>query len=163
MSTISIKTKPLAPQLRELSAKEIPMIFSLVGLQNEWMSAAQFNDALRAMLPQGYRAVGVFQGDRLIGCSGFWIRQRFWCGRQLDIDNFYVHPEHRRAGIGKQLLAWLEEEAKKEDCQLIVLDTYVTYGHAQRFYMEHGFAMTGFHMTKMPGSTEIGKLPFSAV
>ena len=161
MSTISIQQKPVTPRIRELTQAEMPSIWPIIGGHNKWMSEGQFHDFLGEMLPQGYRAIGAFVGDKLVGCCGFWIRTRFWCGKQFDLDNFIIAPDHRSGGLGKRMLSWLEEKAKEEGCQLMVLDTYVTYARAQKFYMDHGFAMTGFHMTKIPGSTEIGKLPFS--
>ncbi len=147
--------------IRELKHTEIPSIYGLIHRQNSWMTPTLFKRFIKEMLPQGYRVAGVFQGKKLIGCSGFWLRTRFWCGRQLDIDNFIIHPDFRRDGIGSQLLAWLEQTAIDEQCKLIVLDTYVTYAHAQKFYMNQGYALTGFHMTKIPGSTALGSLPFS--
>lgn len=165
MKTISRKPtrkKPSAISLRELKGDEISSISALIRMQNPWMTAAQFKAFLAEMLAQNYRAVGAFDGDKLVGCSGFWLRVRFWCGRQLDVDNFIVHPDYRRAGIGKKMMAWLEKKAAAEKCQLIVLDTYVTYTHAQRFYLNEGYALTGYHVTKMPGSKVVGALPFSA-
>lgn len=165
MSSIALKPiekqSAAAPVIRELGQDEIPLIYPLIAQQNPWMSEAQFHAFLKDMLPHNYHVAGVFSGDTLIGCSGYWLRTRFWCGRQLDVDNFIIHADHQRGGVGTQLLQWLEHKAKAENCQLIVLDTYVTYTHAQRFYLNQGFALTGYHVTKMPGSTEPGKLPFS--
>jgi GNAT superfamily N-acetyltransferase len=140
--------------LRELSPSEIPTIFPLVKMHNPSMSKARFTQRLRDMLPFGYHAVAVFDGGRMIAISGFWLRSRFWCGRQLDIDNFFVHPEYRMHGIGKQMVAWLEKRALTEKCELIVLDAYADSFLAHRFYHREGFVATGVHMTKVPGSNE---------
>lgn len=140
--------------LRELTQKEIPSIFPLVHLHNAKVTKARFTASLKGMLPQGYRAIAAFDGARMVGISGFWLRSRFWCGRQLDIDNFFVHPDYRGNKIGERMVAWLEKRAIAEKCELIVLDTYVDYFLAQRFYHRQGFVMTGFHMTKVPGTSQ---------
>jgi GNAT superfamily N-acetyltransferase len=144
-------------RLRELAPKEIPGIFDLIHLNNPKITKAVFAKRLKDMLPYGYHAVAAFEGARMVAISGFWLRSRFWCGRQLDIDNFFVHPDYRSAGIGKRLVQWLEKRAIAEQCELIVLDTYADYFLAQRFYHREGFSATGTHFTKVPGST----VPFS--
>jgi GNAT superfamily N-acetyltransferase len=140
--------------LRELSAKEIPSIYPLVNLHNPRVTKPRFTAALKDMLPLGYHAVAAFDGERMVGISGFWLRARFWCGRQLDIDNFFVHPDYRGAGIGKKLVEWLEKRALAEGCELIVLDAYTDSFLAHRFYHREGFVATGTHFTKVPGTLE---------
>lgn len=145
--------------LRELTPAEIPGIFPLIKEHNPSMTKARFTASLRAMLAGGYRAVGAFDGGELIGCSGFWLRTRFWCGKQLDIDNFIVTAATRGKGVGKKLVQWLEKMAAAEKCDLIVLDSYATGHEAHRFYLGQGYALTGYHITKMPGG-KLGQLPF---
>jgi GNAT superfamily N-acetyltransferase len=138
--------------VRELSAAEIRSILPMIQHLNPSMTKRLFTARLKQMLPLGYRVVAAFAGDRMVGISGFWIRTRFWCGKQLDIDNFVVSPDLRGGGVGKKIIAWLEKLALSEQCELIVLDTYVSYFLAQRFYVSNGFTNTGYHMTKIPGS-----------
>lgn len=139
--------------LRELAANEIASIYPLVNLHNPKLTKTLFSKRLKDMLPFGYRAVAAFDGARMVGISGFWIHSRFWCGRHLDIDNFFVHPDYRGAKLGKRLVAWLEAKALAEKCDLMVLDTYVDRHLTHRFYSREGFVATGYHFTKVPGST----------
>jgi GNAT superfamily N-acetyltransferase len=144
---------PAKITLRELVPAEIKGIYPLVALHNTGMPRREFTARLKEMMPLGYRVLAAFDGTRMIGVSGFWIGMRFWCGRLIDIDNFIVHPDYRSGGVGVQLLAWLEKKALAEKCELMVLDVYAQSFLAHRFYHRHGFAMTGYHMTKIPGST----------
>ncbi len=147
------KPSPARITLRELSPAEIPSIFPLVNLHNARVTKARFTAALKDMLPNGYHAVGAFDGTRMVGVSGFWLRSRFWCGRQLDIDNFFVHPDYRGCRVGKRLVEWLDARAVKEKCALIVLDAYADSFLAHRFYHREGFVATGTHFTKVPGTS----------
>ena len=146
--------------LRELPPAEIPAIYPLIRQLNPWMTKALFNRALKEMLPLGYRVLAAFDGKKLVGCSGFWVGMRFWCGRQFDIDNVIVAEDYRRAGVGRKMTVWLEKKAAELNCDLMVLDSYAGSAHAHRFYMQQGFALTGYHFTKIPNSKELGKLPF---
>lgn len=147
-------------RIRELAPAELPLLYPLIRQLNPWMTKAEFGRRLKAMLPGGYRAIGAFEGPRLLGCSGFWISTRFWCGKQFDIDNFVIEPGHQGSGIGRKMVAWLEKQALKEKCDLLVLDSYTSSPGAHMFYYKQGFTITGYHFTKTPGSNEAGKLPF---
>jgi GNAT superfamily N-acetyltransferase len=147
-------TRPTRIRIRELETSEIPSIFPLVTMHNPAVTRAKFNARLKDMLPYGYRAIAAFDGERMVGISGFWLRARFWCGRQLDIDNFFVHPDYRGANIGKRMVEWLEKRAIAEKCELIVLDAYADSFLAHRFYHREGFVATGYHMTKVPGTNK---------
>lgn len=146
-----ISTRPV---LRELKPAEMRLMFPLIHANNPSVTKAVFSKRLPAMLKLGYRALGVFEGKTLIGCSGFWLRTRFWSGLEMDLDNFYVSEKHRSKKIGSAMLDWFEAFALKNKVQLIVLDTYADYFLAQRFYVRGGFAHTGYHMTKIPGSNK---------
>ena len=140
--------KTLPTQIRELASRELPQLYPLIHQLNPTMTHARFMRRLKTMRPLGYRAVGVFCGTQMIAVSGFWVRTRFWSGREFDIDNFIVDSAHRKKGIGELLYAWLEAQAKKEKAELIVLDSYVTSHWAHRFYLRQGFEITGYHLTK---------------
>ena len=144
--------KPRKITLRELKPAEIPAIFPLVQMHNPKVTKARFTASLKDMLPLGYRALAAFDGEHMVAVSGFWLRTRFWCGRQLDIDNFFVHPEYRGAKLGQKMVQWLEARALKEKCELIVLDAYADAFLAHRFYHREGFVATGTHFTKVPGT-----------
>lgn len=140
--------------VRELPPAELASLFPLVNAHNPSVSKPVFARRLKRMVPLGYRAIGVYEGKKLVACSGFWLRTRFWCGNELDIDNFIVHEDHRRKNLGVLMLDWFEKLAKKESVELIVLDTYADAFLAHRFYARNGFVHTGYHMTKRPGTSE---------
>jgi GNAT superfamily N-acetyltransferase len=134
--------------LREIPAPELPSLLPLVHEANPQIALDTLQSRLSAMLPHGYRAVGAFENQALIGVCGFWIFPRFWCGKQMDLDNFVVREAYRNAGIGTALLAWLEALAVHEGCETIVLDTYVSSHDAHKFYYRHGYFAKGYHFIK---------------
>ncbi|HOP10085.1 MAG TPA: GNAT family N-acetyltransferase [Oscillospiraceae bacterium] len=66
--------------------------------------------------------------EQLIGMGTvnfFSLPPNDWClnGKTAYIGNLYVLPEFRRKGIASELLSRLNEEAKKRECQRILLHT----------------------------------------
>jgi ribosomal protein S18 acetylase RimI-like enzyme len=53
------------------------------------------------MVPHNYKQIAVFEGDVCGVFLDLWFGIKLWCGKYLEIDNFIVHPEHRKKGIGK--------------------------------------------------------------
>jgi len=49
---------------------------------------------------QGHRAFGVFVDQEMVGWSTGWISTRFYCGRQLELDNVVTDSARRSNGIG---------------------------------------------------------------
>ena len=59
----------------------------------------------------------------------------------LEIDLMAVSPDHRRRGVGRQLVAKGEKIARKANCRYVCVDT-VTY-QAPDFYRRLGFREVG--------------------
>ncbi len=135
-------------RLRELKTEELSCIYPLIRELNPSMKRARFGELLSEMIPKAYRCVGAFDGDALIGISGFTISHRFWCGKQCDIDNFIVTASYRGKGIGERILHWIERVAEKEKCDIIVLDAYAHNTASHKFYHREGYIIRGYHFTK---------------
>ena len=59
--------------------------------------------------------------------------------KSLKLHRIYLHKNTQGKGIGKQLLAWLEEEAVKKQYELIWLDTMDEQLQAFEFYKKLGY------------------------
>jgi GNAT superfamily N-acetyltransferase len=103
---------------------------------------------LPAMVAHNYFQVVAEENDRNVAVSGYWIGHKLYCGKYLEIDNFVVDSSHRSSGVGSMLVEWLEVEARREGCALLMLDAYVENFKAHRFYYRHGFHARGFHYLK---------------
>ncbi len=135
--------------LRELSHADDDTYFVLQHLLNPKMDRPTYNARLKKMRESGYRAVAMFDvTGRMVAATGFWISARFYCGFMMHMDNFVVLEELRSAGIGRQLLAWLEDEARREGCEAIILDSYVENHLSHKFYFREGFKIVGHHFHK---------------
>lgn len=120
----------------------------LIQQLNPDMTFARYQELLEQMLPHNYRMVGAFAGETCVGLSGYWINTKLYSGKYLEIDNFVVDEAYRAKGVGKLLSDWLHQEAKRHNCQTLMLDAYATNSAAHRFYFREGFIIKGYHFLK---------------
>lgn len=65
----------------------------------------------------------------------------------LHIHELYVHPDHRRRGVGRQLVnAILQQAAEAGIYRSIVASGNVDWESTYRFYERHGFRMLSIEM-----------------
>jgi len=112
------------------------------------MTLERYKSFLEDMIPKNYNQVAVFDGDTCVGLSGFWFATKLWTGKYIEIDNFIVHPDYRKKGIGKLLTQFIDEKAKELNCTCIVLDAFTGNFEAHRFYYNQGYVPRGFHFIK---------------
>lgn len=113
------------------------------------MSIARYESFLNDMIPHNYKQLAIFEDTVCVGLTGFWFGTKLWTGKYIEIDNFIVHPDHRKKGIAKMLTDYLEKKAVALDCTGIVLDAFTGNFTAHRFYYNQGYEPRGFHFIKM--------------
>jgi GNAT superfamily N-acetyltransferase len=112
------------------------------------MTIERYEGFLTDMIPKNYKQVAVFDGETCVGLTGFWFGTKLWTGKYLEIDNFIVHPDYRKNGIGKLLTNFIDEKAKELNCTCIVLDAFTGNFVAHKFYYNQGYVPRGFHFIK---------------
>lgn len=85
------------------------------------------------------------QGQIVAGISGYT-----WAG-MAEIEFLWVDDSLRGQGAGSQLLAAVEEEARRRGCALVIASTYSF--QAPGFYRRHGYEMVGRIENCPPGHT----------
>jgi GNAT superfamily N-acetyltransferase len=109
----------------------------------------EYSVELDEMLPHRYGQVAVFDEDECIAISGFWIGNKLWVGKYLELDNIIVREKYRSQGVGKLMFDFLEKKAKEQQCNMLSLDSYTNNFSAHKFFYNEGFAPRGFHFIKL--------------
>ena len=109
------------------------------------LTIEEYDRELDQMLPHNYSQVAVFDGEKCLGLSGFWIGTKLWCGKYLELDNIVVLEKYRSKGIGKLLFDFLHKKALENDCTMLSLDSYTHNFKAHKFFYNQGFSPKGFH------------------
>ncbi|MGB0999412.1 MAG: GNAT family N-acetyltransferase [Flavobacteriales bacterium] len=136
-------------KFQTLDSSFIDDILEITPFLNHTTSQDQQKEYLESMFKMSdYHCFGVFFDDELIGVSSVWITLRLYSGKQAEIDNFIIHPEHQGRSFGKQFLDFLEDWAKKEHCESLELNTYSQNRRSHTFYHRQGYEIFGFHFIK---------------
>jgi GNAT superfamily N-acetyltransferase len=109
----------------------------------------EYSVELDDMLQHRYGQVAVFEGNECIAISGFWIGNKLWVGKYLELDNIIVREKYRSQGVGKLMFDFLEKKAKEQQCNMLSLDSYTNNFNAHKFFYNEGFAPRGFHFIKL--------------
>ena len=100
------------------------------------------------MVSKGYTQITLYEEEKLIAVSGYWLSTKLYTGKYLEIDNFIVDNAHQSKGIGKLLIAEIEKIAQQNKAKAIVLDAFTTNFGAHKFYFNQGYVPKGFHFVK---------------
>lgn len=100
------------------------------------------------MISKGYSQIALYDKEKLIAVSGYWVSTKLYTGKYLEIDNFIVDNAHQSKGIGKKLIAEIEKIALQNNAKAIVLDAFTTNFGAHKFYFNQGYVPKGFHFVK---------------
>ena len=109
----------------------------------------EYSVELDEMLPHRYGQVAVFDENECIAISGFWIGNKLWVGKYLELDNIIVREKYRSQGVGKLMFDFLEKKAKEQQCNMLALDSYTNNFSAHKFFYNEGYAPRGFHFIKL--------------
>lgn len=131
-----------------INNNDIYAIIPLLNILNSKIDDLTIETRLDEMITQGYRCVGVYKDDRLIGISGLWIMTKYYVGKHIEPDNVIIHPDHQGQGIGKILMQWIYDYARKEGCIASELNCYVGNTEGQDFWEGEGYEWIGKHYQK---------------
>lgn len=143
-------------RIQEFTRKEEMLdAFPLINEMYPTIAMEEYSNELDIMLPNNYKQVVVFEGEEMIGISGYWIGNKLWCGKYLELDNVFTSAKHRSRGVGDLIFAHLENKAKELNCTMLALDSYTDNFKAHKFFYDKGYIPRGFHFINILDKTKI--------
>ena len=109
------------------------------------IAAEQFLSRIRRQENTGYRLAYIQDQAGVVAVAGFRVAENLAWGRFLYVDDLVTLPMHRSKGYGAKLLSWLKEQAAKEGCEQLHLDSGIQRKEAHRFYEREGMTMASLH------------------
>jgi GNAT superfamily N-acetyltransferase len=134
--------------VRLLKKSKLELTLPLIQFLNPDLDMAILVERLNEMRKTKYQCVGVFVGDQLVACCGYWILVKYYVGRHIEPDNMIVHPDYAGMGLGTMILGYLEEKARELGCLVFELNVYKHNQKGIDFWEKMGYTAIGHHMRK---------------
>lgn len=99
--------------------------------------------------PEGYRVVAAFLPGvaDAVAAAGFRVLHQLSKARFLYVDDLVTLPSHRSRGYAGLIFDWLVEEARRQGCEQMHLDSGHQRFDAHRFYLKRGMIMNAHHFS----------------
>ncbi len=92
-----------------------------------------------------FRATGLYDGGAARAYAGWRVHENLVYGLHLYVDDLVTDQTVRSRGYGKALLDWLKEEARRQGCAKLQLDSGTHRKDAHAFYLREGLRIEAFH------------------
>lgn len=103
------------------------------------------------MLHANIKFVLVYDDSSIVGFATYWLCNRFYSGKAIQIESLIIDHKVQGQGIGTMIIDYIEHIGKENNCQKYILDVYVENYGAQKLYIRKGFHHRGFHLVKNLG------------
>jgi len=104
---------------------------------------------LNEMIPMGYKCIGVYDQEELIGICGVWVLNKLYAGKHVEPDNVIVSPQYQGKGIGELMLDFLNDYAKEIGCERAEVNCYAKNVRGKKFWENQGYEALGIHLIKI--------------
>ena len=105
-------------------------------------------ERIQEMATQNYECLGVYDSETLIGICGLWFQTRHYAGRSIEVDHVIIEDSYRNLGVGKALMEFVYDYARKRSCNWVELNSYVHNFPSHKFFNNQGFVAKGYHFVK---------------
>jgi GNAT superfamily N-acetyltransferase len=128
------------------SDEEIVLTFDVMRQLRTHLSADRYLETVRRQQEtNNYNLAAVIE-DGVVQCvAGYRIAECLSWSKFLYVDDLVTDVNTRSHNCGKQLIAWLADEAKENGCAQLHLDSGVQRHAAHRFYLRERMDITCYH------------------
>lgn len=144
---MSLTFRPMEPCDFPACAKELVAAFAGPPWNEVWTEAQAFDRIDEIMSARVSRGVVCMDGDACVSmlCGRIMTYQE---KKMFYIDEFSVHPDWQRQGVGSRMLAFLRQELQREPQRIWHMALVTTRGFPSvAFYQKNGFVELPDEMT----------------
>lgn len=102
---------------------------------------------VQRQMREGYRVAYLESDGEVRAVAGYRLMELLFSGRTLYLDDLVTRAADQSKGYGGQLFDWLIEEARREECPALSLDSGVQRFDAHRFYLGKRMKIASHHFT----------------
>lgn len=137
-------------EIRSISSvEEIKATFPVMSQLRTHLSDESYLETVRRMRrSEAYHLAAAFD-EELVRCvAGYRISEFLAHGKILYVDDLVTDENTRSENLGGRMIEWLSQEAKRNGCAQLHLDSGVQRHEAHRFYFREGMKIASHHFSK---------------
>lgn len=113
------------------------------------LDEAAYQTQIAALRAEGYRLFALYRDGEMIALAGFNILHDLYLRKHVWLRDLVTTYEERSKGYGAQLLAFVEDFARRAGCQKIALPSGLHREGAHQFYEAyHGYRRLAYVFEK---------------
>jgi GNAT superfamily N-acetyltransferase len=93
----------------------------------------------------GYKLAALKDENEISAVAGYRYGEALSWKKYLYVDDLVTQLQYRSKGYGKQLFQWLVDEARRNNCAALHLDSGVQRHDAHRFYLRERMDIVFYH------------------
>lgn len=132
---MSIEVKNIS-DLKEVNVSKLIQESEREGYRFVSRLASEYEDGTHRFSEQGEAIYGAWEKDELIAIGGLYRNSTSKDENSARLFRFYTLPDHRRKGVGSELLKAISENAKGHFKEIT---TKTEAGNVDSFYRANGF------------------------
>ncbi|MFN2508880.1 MAG: GNAT family N-acetyltransferase [Chthoniobacterales bacterium] len=130
------------------SAAEIARCYDVMRqLRPHLSTREEFLERVERQQGEGFCLAFLEAEGEVRAAAGYRVFDLLFSGRTLYVDDLVTRETDRSRGFGGQLFDWLVEEARRENCAVLTLDSGVQRFDAHRFYLMKRMKIDSHHFT----------------
>ncbi len=129
--------------IRLVPQDEIALVILIFSVIHPTLPKQRLLRQLEEMMQQGYQCAMAFHKEHCIGVVGIWIQTKFYVGKHVEYDNFFVIPSYRGKGVGKKLLKFVDKYAREMGCISAELTCDINEHESRKFWEKRNFTPIG--------------------
>jgi GNAT superfamily N-acetyltransferase len=114
-------------------------------LRTHFTDEQKFVDQVKRQQKQDYHIAYVESEGEVRAVAGYRFLESLFSGKNLYVDDLVTLPADRSRGFGGQLIDWLIEQARQNNCETLELDSGVQRFDAHRFYFLKRMTISSYH------------------
>ncbi len=133
-------------EIRPLTtAAELRTIWPVAQQLRPHLDEGRFVEQALRQMQGAFRATGLYDGGVARAYAGWRVHENLVYGLHLYVDDLVTDQTVRSRGYGKALLDWLKDEARRQGCAKLQLDSGTHRKDAHAFYLREGLRIEAFH------------------
>lgn len=127
---------------------DIARCFAVMQQLRPHLVESDFVARVRRMQREGFRLAWLEDGGVVRAVAGYRYWDKLFAGKALYVDDLVTDTAQRSRGHGRALLGWLAQEAKRNGCVELELDSGVQRSDAHRFYFRERMHIASYHFAR---------------